>query len=143
MRKTESRGLSFTQAVPRLKLTDTAIQFCRAYMVLASSNRRIIVHFLLQNAMLPDGTIAYRGPGQKLNEIQRHACYTWLRYISQKVADAWLSWANEISHAGSSQRACREMIFGMLRKLVSDESIEEQRFLSPRSVIQISTPEQS
>jgi hypothetical protein len=112
-------------------------------MLIAPRNRRIVAHFLLQNAMLPDGTDAYRGPGQNLSEVRRHAYYMWLRDISQKMAGAWLNWANEISHARLSRRACRETILGMLSKLVSDESIEEQRLLSPCSVIQVSSREQS
>jgi hypothetical protein len=122
---------------PCFQPTDAAIKFCKAYKRLAIRNRRKVDHFLLQSALLPDGTNAYRRPGQKWNEVDRHACYMWLRDISQEMAVAWLNWAREISKARPSPLACRVSILGLLCRLVSDESVEEQALWSPRSVAHV------
>jgi hypothetical protein len=124
MSKTKSTRLSSTQRFRRSKLTDAVVDFCSEYMLLTIPDRRKVEHFLLQQALLPAGTDAYRHPGHMYYEPDVEACVAKLALISSAMTIVWFAWALEISKTRPSRVACCENIFGLLSKLVYGESFE-------------------
>jgi hypothetical protein len=103
--------------LPPYKLKGGGVKMRRTYARLETTKRREVEYLLLVHAFVMNGTNVYLF-WEDWNEIYRDYAYQRFREISQKIADAWLCWAQEISSARPSRLECREAILGLLSELV-------------------------
>jgi hypothetical protein len=117
MTKTRRIGRGSMRRFPRFGLTTAGLDICDAYLRLATPDRRKVEDFLLNQAFLPNfipGGFRYN----KFNTIDRTASFARLRNISDDVADAWHTWALEISKIRPSQIASRDAMLALVCRMV-------------------------
>ena len=118
MKKTQSIGRDSMRRFPLFKLTSAGVDFCDAYLRLATQDRQKVDDFLLYQAFMPNGLPWGGWRYNNFNTVDTQASFWHLRKISDDLADAWDIWALEISRTRPSQLASRDALLALIGRTV-------------------------
>jgi hypothetical protein len=130
MTKSPRAMLDSIPPLPLYTLTRAGVNFCNAYMQLAPSNREKVDGLLLGHAFIPIGTSPYLWYAHQGTQYELMVSYKQFLYISEEIAEAWYSWAYEISEMRPSRLQCRDAILGLLSRLVYSKFAEQMDSLA-------------
>lgn len=103
---------------PLFRLTSAGIDLCDAYLRLTTPDRRRVEDYLLCQAFLPNEVAPGGWAYNQFSAAERMDSFFQLRKISDDLADAWHTWAHEISKARPSQLASREATLALVGRMV-------------------------
>ena len=103
---------------PLFELTSAGLEFCDAYLRLATPDRQNVEDFLLNQAFLPVDVAVVDWRYNQFTPADRNCSIKWLRRISDDLANAWHTWALEVAKTRPSKRASRDAFLALVGRMV-------------------------
>lgn len=118
MKTTQHIGRGSMRRFPLFELTTAGLEFCDAYLRLATRDRQNVEDFLLNQAFLPVDVAQVDWRYNQFTPADRNCSVKWLRSISDDLADAWHAWAIEVAKTRPSKRASRDAFLALVGRMV-------------------------
>jgi hypothetical protein len=140
MKKARVVGRGSIIRFPLFDLASAGLDFCDAYLRLASPDRQKVEAFLLNQAFLPVDVAKVDWRYNQFTPADRYCSGKWLRTISDDLADAWHIWALEIAKTRPSKRASRDAFPALVGRMVFLKSQEPSGADTTRDSVSLPRP---